>query len=896
MVQRKISLGMERQDKGEGLYICWYIPVTSKKRKAYRLYRNGSDEEDDIAHAWMVFVSNDGRRHFTLPTSPTKLSPTPRFTLMGNWTTTLDADFHFDDEGSYQNGISDAYTVTAKQTAKRYHNSGYWDEYLMEEIQLESRGDAGLLPDCFRMEVICQACCVETHKHLPLHNIKKWNGCFFEKVYLKELGLTMLLGHSDCYSTEHGHVNFLIIDVNGIHLQLLHAGWYPSTIHNLCTACTRNALEHFLHLMWSSKVSAFKYYCTLEHLTDSTGIHLPKFRSSNAADLGLHTGLAYFVPNQPYQEHILKYASQNDISTCSGFKSLAHAETKFSTGLRLTGVGLCLCARHEYCNMDYIFFSSLVPLLLLSVIISYNIACQWKVNLLSRMKELPRNLQLPLTVATTCFIFSVPKFHAPAHAAGCATPHSLDLMPGVGRTDGEGVEWNWAEMNRVANSTKEMGPGARHDTLDDQIRHHNWKKYVGLVDQMIQAWELDKSKSNLYIPVQSSLTEAEVRAQLAGEDHATAASGGLSCHGTSPSSFISLGLVLEESQSEVKNKPASTATQHAELQLHRVTLHYQIYRFCTVQAIYMVGINTLLSWLPDPSGLEPEDVVLMLPSTIEQLSCSEICTCDIEVIEDKLWESQCQDTLNKLRNYLHTKTHFIKYCNTNVRGQQANIRANSLINRLSEKVDSAAKKGNDPWKNKLWVLDTSGDIANPNDSIGADRHRKSQRQLQELQHGLGEGRRTTSWIWKTMGTLGEHKGLNEVLHIEWAKSRARAARWSEEVMLLKEEMWWVHEYLEWKARWWEERHEVLTGIAVYADRQAALQQALWDHFTKLWEDRLEPPTNLSKNPQNSLTDEGLPGLDGEEDLGNTSDDLCGYEGWEEDREEADNNNNNEGDF
>lgn len=35
------------------------------------------------------------------------------------------------------------------------------------------------------------------------------------------------------------------------------------------------------------------------------------------------------------------------ISNCSGFKTLAHAETKFSTGMRSTGVGMVLCARHE---------------------------------------------------------------------------------------------------------------------------------------------------------------------------------------------------------------------------------------------------------------------------------------------------------------------------------------------------------------------------------------------------------------------------------------------------------------------------------------------------------------------------------------------------------------------
>ena len=38
-------------------------------------------------------------------------------------------------------------------------------------------------------------------------------------------------------------------------------------------------------------------------------------RSSEAADPGLHTGLAYLVKNEPYTEHILKYASQQDVST-----------------------------------------------------------------------------------------------------------------------------------------------------------------------------------------------------------------------------------------------------------------------------------------------------------------------------------------------------------------------------------------------------------------------------------------------------------------------------------------------------------------------------------------------------------------------------------------------------
>ncbi|KAF8834462.1 hypothetical protein BDN67DRAFT_992665 [Paxillus ammoniavirescens] len=389
--------------------------------------------------------------------------------------------------------------------------------------------------------------------------LQKWNGCFFECTNLKELGLVVQLEHDDsrdCYCPECGHINFLVIDVNGIHSvtinfcgcdqhvshhqQLLRCGWYPATVHNPQTACTQCVLDHFLHLTWSSKVSAYEYYQTLERLTDNTGIDVPKSRyptflwmirqyrnvkngihttqagqlalvcpacphpninlpegwedadaslkflywliltmdanfwlknrnqSSDVADPGLHTGLAYFIPNQPYEEHILKYVSQDNISTCS--------------------VGLCLCACHEfvrptvvgdlqkgeqYCNMDYIFFSAIVPLLLLSVMVSYDIACQWKLNLWKRMAELPEPMYLPLAVAMFHFAFGIPKFHCPAHATECAIPHSLNLMPA-------GIERNWSKMNHVGNSTKEMGPGARHNTLNDHFGHHNWRKYVGL--------------------------------------------------------------------------------------------------------------------------------------------------------------------------------------------------------------------------------------------------------------------------------------------------------------------------------------------------------------------------------------------------------------------------------
>lgn len=76
--------------------------------------------------------------------------------------------------------------------------------------------------------------------------------------------------------------------------------------------------------------------------------------------------------------------------------------------------------------------------------------------------------------------FLVPKFHLAAHTEKCRTRFSFNLTKGVGRTDGEAPERGWAEVNPLAASTREMGPGSRRDTLDSHFNDYNWRKIIGL--------------------------------------------------------------------------------------------------------------------------------------------------------------------------------------------------------------------------------------------------------------------------------------------------------------------------------------------------------------------------------------------------------------------------------
>jgi hypothetical protein len=83
------------------------------------------------------------------------------------------------------------------------------------------------------------------------------------------------------------------------------------------------------------------------------------------------------------------------------------------------------------------------------------------------------------------------------------------------------------------------------------------------------------------------------------------------------------------------------------------------------------------------------------------------------------------------------------------------------------------------------------------------------------------------------------------LRIEWCKSRARAMRWAEEVILLQEEMRRVLAYLEWRAAWWLDRGSSMAaacaasspyreGLVAYSTHQADIQRALIMRFEEMW--------------------------------------------------------------
>ena len=104
--------------------------------------------------------------------------------------------------------------------------------------------------------------------------------------------------------------------------------------------------------------------------------------------------------------------------------------------------------------------------------------------------------------------------------------------------------------------------------------------------------------------------------------------------------------------------------------------------------------------------------------------------------------------------------------------------------------------------------------------------------------------------------------------IEWSKARARQAHWKEEVLLLREEMRRVLQFLKWKSNDWSRKGRAdaisslttcpyqLEGLRAYVYRQANVFCDIHNHFLGIWkglelprEHLAEPvyPANLSSD-------------------------------------------------
>ncbi|PPQ86897.1 hypothetical protein CVT25_012538 [Psilocybe cyanescens] len=685
-----------------------------------------------------------------------------------------------------------------------------------------------------------------------------------------------------------------------------------------CPSCPHPGIN--LPDNWENAPDGVKFLYMMIVCMDANFCLKNQLVSNYSQDPGLGTGWAYMVPRAPYEAYVLSRANDEYTSTCVGFQALAKANNKFSVGLWYTGVGAVVCSRSEmifpvgvgnlqkgerYSNMDYIFGSILQLIAVHMILISYDIACQWFINLFKRIEsDWPEHIKPRPNASLTP---AIPKLHEPMHMQADHQVYSLNFIPGVGLSDCKCPEQVWSSHNTLSNATKTQGPGLRQDTLDDHFGFWNWMKYISMGKSLLQrykravaerniqtkghrglsnslqddllkkrddmclAWENDgfpKKKKNPYYMKDNGLTEEEVHKELAKREAEYIAQGNTFPHTTTASKFIALGLELEEAQRRIHRLAKGTGVnltirQAGSLTEQRNVLSTGIRAWEQLLPIYILGLLQYQTDYPSLSAsTNAKDAILYLLSFIPEPHRSCISTVGLNDIEIRLCHAQMVDSLNSVCQILKVKTRMIQFKNKNIRGQRDSTRSTSVIDRVHERTRLSSAKyraarvaylalvGPGDWEatfKKLEDRDIRGvgrhgtleDGQGLEDSVWEEGEFMLFNEVRTRRDGTGETRRTLSWIWTMPAGQGSEDDQDDILRVEWVKSRARAIQAKEEVMLVKEEMWRTLAFLDWKANWWcdcqfsraaTEPKALLEGTSAYALSQANIQNLLAKHF------------------------------------------------------------------
>ncbi|KAJ7038833.1 hypothetical protein C8F04DRAFT_950863 [Mycena alexandri] len=586
-----------------------------------------------------------------------------------------------------------------------------------------------------------------------------------------------------------------------------------------CRSCPqpeKNLPEGWENINWdeTDEDQRYKYFLFLSQ--DANFKLINRNVSTEERDPVVDDGTGYFCNRAEYSKHIRKHVDEEEISSCSGFQAMFLANAKRVKGLRATGVGGVTCARHnmwrpnglgdlqigeKFCNMDFMFFASVLNFALLWLILSYDIACQFSKNIWARMPNLPEKYHLNINRENIRWM--VPNFHLPAHKTGCHSPFSFHWLWGAGCTHGETVEQNWEFLNGAAASTKLMGLGARVTALEGLFAFHNWRRLVahrlilkrrmaeaikegrshkvsfgaftaGLTAAMpesivewrasVEKWEtarhVENEEGSPYEYAELKTTLKDVRLKLAREEYERTGDGDEVGREETPSTFLAMGMDIEDTQRQLTidvkvNGPHPTPSQELDVLKRRTQLRARIKAFRKLQRTYMPSVRRYLThsqrveW--DGGGKEPESTRLFMPSDLatEKLR-QKACVKGLDGVEARLREGEAGEALDDLRDGLRTRTATTKFKVRNWSSQRALTRGQGILRLINLKIHGAKLryrytrhallklKGHGPWEDRLRVL-IDDDVRALNERALTDEEKSERKRLRAAGEMVEEG-------------------------------------------------------------------------------------------------------------------------------------------------------------
>ncbi|KAK0492877.1 hypothetical protein EDD18DRAFT_1108487 [Armillaria luteobubalina] len=734
-----------------------------------------------------------------------------------------------------------------------------------------------------KLTAILQSSCTWKHRPGLRYAGAEWNGTFYSRITLQDMGLKVQLGHPSgeaCPYPRASGRQVVVIDVEGIHkLEMLHAQWFLATVEFPRTAVTFAVLCHFQMMSFMSKVSDYEYYQSLARLYDNSGsLMLP-----DLYQVFLRVIQEWrHIWNRKKEEQVVSIAALLPCLTYLLSIWLDRLFVSVDANFRLKRFNVSSDRRDPHLNKGYSYFidseivnahmenfedkiaeekstcndHDAVKLATMrggkgmsEVVIAYDIGCQWGKNLWKRINVYGPDLTPPQEQKD--IVILVPKFHLPVHIVECQEEFSFAFELFVGETDGEVTERTWAISNPVASSTREMGPGSRQDTLDDHWSDDNWRKNVGLLvssaedgkvrlqewTEWVESWERHRSSgekvTNPYIPTVKPLTMASVRLRLSeeGSDAQWGASTGTLI---SANKMIADGLLAEQAQLDLQKEtkvlgPHSTDIQHVKLLDKTSRLRWEIDSWMDVQLVYMPEVRSIHGEQDRTAGGEcvvAWNIDLLLPLT---LLMNHNIMCDQRLLHYK-WELRCAQAMEALgivRCKVILEMYVVNHKGVYGHGQKIGMASNNLLDVCHvEKTWSIAMYNQ--------AREALRHLAEP---LGMTDWHKTFRVLRIEDAvpiaGLKQ-RKKRDTSSKEPRESPQRPNCHGFAHLKGYKTH-----WDEECRLLHEEMQRVVRSHEYNIKLWSDRANrslkgAVHGARAYAFRQAFLHQQMKVYCEKTW--------------------------------------------------------------
>ncbi|RPD52689.1 hypothetical protein L226DRAFT_548691 [Lentinus tigrinus ALCF2SS1-7] len=668
--------------------------------------------------------------------------------------------------------------------------------------------------------------------------LQVWDGEKFARTSLENLGMKIQLGHSSgLYENGKPTPDWR---------QFMRLGWFPATMDKPATVFTFRMLHTFQELNFQGKTNLHDFWKTIEHITDNSGgvdvpnryqqfchvfriwrhlVMLKRFgRGHDPAGAGATQAgeLVLDCAACPHPEKNLpddwekapphRRTAEN---TCSAEHNTILKANLRKEGYIASGIGAVLCARHAlvrkngagdldlgegYANMDYLIFSTLIGILLLALLLSYDIACQWSKRFFTRMREnFPPTMQIDWT-----------RHHYRVHGGEPHSRWSLNFLRWVGRTYGEGIESQWSHINLLALSMREMGLGMRitllralDEACEMSIKQRKvYQDYTANIpaetidewDTMLKAWHADPDQPDPFQEPTIDISLAAVKLQLNEEEAVEAAAGRLPSHDdVTPGVLLQVGLELEEKQRALRLR-ARTQRSLSELAQHqqkRNALWRRIELWQAGQDYHMPMVAELRSSTSSDSVNTPikaEDVPLWLPSALPATFPLTESLLALRDKERRLRIAQMADSLAGIRHVRRVLAAISEFTRMNVSG--------------------LGQRSVTPARVAMESLDPDGSWTHTYRPLLDEDLRGPRREQDEVVPS--EGRYVPSWIWLTPASSGTPRDGNEAASDEEFATQRTGCH----------------------AR-------LRRGLSIYAHKEAAIWEALAGRTASFWVHKLE---------------------------------------------------------